>query len=107
MADNDYQNDYDRSLSTLEDIQMLSEFSVSPLVSHAYFYLSEMKRKADALSNGQVSQYNQVGMVLDEKLTSIISEFFGNKSRFKDFDYKKNTNKIDSLFPVIYFKMET
>jgi hypothetical protein len=95
MTDNDYQNDYDKSLSTLEDIQMLSEFSVSPLVSHAYFYLSEMKRKADSISSGQVSQFDQVGMVLDEKLTSIISEFFGNKSRFKEFTYNKNTNKID------------
>ncbi len=95
MTDKDYQNDYDKSLSTLEDIQMLSEFSVSPLVSHAYFYLSEMKRKADALSDGQILQYNQVGMVLDEKMTSIISNFFGNKSRFKDFSYNKNTNKID------------
>lgn len=95
MTNNDYQTDYDKSLSTLEDIQMLSEFSVSPLVSHAYFYLSEMKRKADALSSGQVSQFDQVAMVLDEKLTSIISEFFGNKSRFKEFSYNKCTKKID------------
>ena len=92
MTDKDYQNDYDKSLSTLEDIQMLSEFSVSPLVSHAYFYLSEMKRKADALSDGQILQYNQVGMVLDEKMTSIIANFFGNKSRFKDFSYKVKRN---------------
>lgn len=95
MTDKDYQADYDKGLSTLEDIQMLSEFSVSPLVSHAYFYLSEMKRKADAISTGQVSQFDQVGKVLDEKLTSIVGEFFGNKSRFKEYNYQKDTNKID------------
>lgn len=95
MNEKHYQADFEKGLNTLEDIQMLSEFTVSPLVSHAYFYLSEMKRKADAISSGQVSQFDQVGKVLDEKLTSIIAEFFGNKSRFKDFTFYKSTKNID------------
>jgi hypothetical protein len=95
MSEKHYQSDFEKSLSTLEDIQMLSEFKVSPLVSHAYFYLSELKRKADAMSTGQVSHFDQVGLVLDEKITSIIEDFFGNKSRFKDFTFNKNTQKID------------
>lgn len=90
-----YQADFEKGLSTLEDIQMLSEFTVSPLVSHAYFYLSELKRKADAISSGQVSHFDQVGKVLDEKLTSIVEGFFGNKTRFKDYAFYKNTQKID------------
>lgn len=95
MSEKHYQDDFEKSLSTLEDIQMLSEFTVSPLVSHAYFYLSEMKRKADAISSGQVSHFDQVGKVLDEKLTSIVEEFFGNKGRFKNYTFYKNTQRID------------
>ena len=95
MTEKSYQLDFERSLSTLEDIQMLSEFSVSPLVSHAYFYLSEMKRKADAQAGGEISKFDQVGVVLDEKLASIIDGFFGNKAKFKDYSYQKQTNKID------------
>ena len=53
-----YQSDFEKGLEALEDIQLLSEFSVSPIVSHAYFHLSEMKRKADAISSGQVSLYD-------------------------------------------------
>lgn len=95
MMDKDYQSDFEKSLSTLEDIQLLSEFSVSPLVSHAYYYLSEMKRKADAIASTSVAEYEQVGKVLDEKLASIISEFFGNKSRYKEFNYTREVEKID------------
>lgn len=95
MMDKDYQSDFEKSLSTLEDIQLLSEFSVSPLVSHAYYYLSEMKRKADAIASTSVAEYEQVAKVLDEKLASIISEFFGNKSRYKEFSYTREVEKID------------
>ena len=95
MTEKSYQLDFEKSLSTLEDIQLLSEFSVSPLVSHAYFYLSEMKRKADAIASGEISQFEQVGMVLDGKLTSIVDDFFGNKSRFKEYTFHKNTQKIN------------
>ena len=95
MTDKDYQSDFEKSLSTLEDIQMLSEFSVSPLVSHAYYYLSEMKRKADAISTVQISEFEQVGKVLDEKLAAIIGEFFGNKSKYKGYEYTRDVQKID------------
>ena len=95
MSEKHYQADFEKGLNTLEDIQMLSEFTVSPLVSHAYFYLSEMKRKADAISSGQVSHFDQVGRVLDEKLSNIVGEFFGNKSRFKEYTFYKSTDKID------------
>jgi hypothetical protein len=95
MIDKDYQSDFEKGLSTLEDIQLLSGFSVSPLVSHAYYYLSEMKRKADSISSIQVTEFDQVGKVLDEKLASIIEEFFGNKSRFKEYNYTRDVQKID------------
>lgn len=95
MTSKEYQEDFEKGLSTLEDIQLLSEFSVAPLVSHAYFYLSEMKRKADAIASGQVASFDSVSRVLDEKLTSIVSDFFGDKTRFKEFQYYKNTKKID------------
>jgi hypothetical protein len=95
MTSKAYQDDFEKSLSTLEDIQLLSEFSIAPLVSNAYFYLSEMKRKADAMATGQVASYDSVSSVLDEKLTSIVNDFFGDKSRFKEFHYSKNTKKID------------
>ena len=90
-----YQDDFEKSLSTLEDIQLLSEFSLSPLIGRAYFHLSEMKRKADEISLGQVAHYDAVAKVLDEKFESIFTEFFSNKSKFKKFDYYKSTNKID------------
>ena len=95
MEKRNYQSDYEMSLSTLEDIQLLSEFSLSPLIGRAYFHLSEIKRKADAASLGQVAHYDMVAQVLDDKFESIFSEFFSNKSKFKNFDYYKSTTKID------------
>jgi hypothetical protein len=89
-----YSTDFEKSLETLEDIQLLSEFSISPLVSNAYFYLSEMKRKADLQASGQLDQFESVLNVLDEKLKWIIEDFFGNKTRFKSFDYYKTTDNI-------------
>lgn len=90
-----YQDDFEKSLSTLEDIQLLSEFSLSPLIGRAYYYLSEMKRKADEKVVGPVKAYDHVAKVLDEKLESIIAEFFSNKSKFKGYAYSKSTSKID------------
>lgn len=93
--DKSYQADFEKSLSTLEDIQLLSEFSLSPLIGRAYFHLSEMKRKADEVNLGIVANYDAVGKVLDEKFESIFNEFFSNKSKYKQFDYYKSTSKID------------
>lgn len=93
--DKSYQADFDKSLHTLEDIQLLSEFSLSPLIGRAYFHLSEMKRKADEVNMGIVANYDAVAKVLDEKFESIFSEFFSNKSKYKKFDYSKSTAKID------------
>lgn len=93
--DHNYQADFDKSLSTLEDIQLLSEFSLSPLIGRAYFHLSEMKRKADEVNMGLVYQYDAVSKVLDEKFESIFTDFFSNKSKFKKFDYYKSTSRID------------
>lgn len=90
-----YQEEFEKSLNTLEDIQLLSEFSLSPLIGRAYFHLSEMKRKADEVSLGLVSNYDAVAKVLDEKFESIFMEFFSNKSKYKKFDYYKATSKID------------
>ncbi|MBC7540297.1 MAG: hypothetical protein H7281_15855 [Bacteriovorax sp.] len=95
MEKRNYHSDYEMSLSTLEDIQLLSEFSMSPLIGRAYFHLSEIKRKADASSLGHVAHYDQVAKVLDEKFESIFTDFFSNKSKFKNFDYYKSTAKID------------
>lgn len=90
-----YQSDFEKGLETLEDIQLLSEFSVSPLVSHAYYYLSEMKRKADLLSRGQTFRYDAALNILDDKLSSIMEEFFSNKSRFKSYSFFKTTTNVD------------
>ncbi len=91
----DYLKDFEDSLNTLEDIQLLSEFSISPLISRAYFHLSEMKRKADMASSGKVSEYDSVLKVLDEKLESIFVDFFSNKNKFRSYTYTKRTDKID------------
>jgi len=90
-----YLDDFQKSLNTLEDIQLLSEFSLSPLIGQAYFHLSEMKRKADVNTNRTGVYYSAISKVLDEKFESIITDFFSNKSKFKDFDFKKSTSKID------------
>ncbi len=90
-----FNDEFEKSLSTLEDIQLLSEFSLSPLIGRAYFHLSEMKRKADVNSQGQVAHYEQVSKVLDEKFESIFTNFFSNKVKFKSFEYYKSTSKID------------
>lgn len=90
-----YHDDFEKSLSTLEDIQLLSEFALSPLIGRAYYYLSEMKRKADEKTTSPVTKFDNVSKVLDEKLESIFSDFFSNKTRFKGFDYSKSTSKID------------
>lgn len=90
-----YHDDFEKSLSTLEDIQLLSEFSLSPLIGRAYYYLSEMKRKADEKVVSPVKNFDQVAKVLDEKLESIFSEFFSNKTKFRAFEYYKSTSQID------------
>jgi hypothetical protein len=95
MEKSNYQSDYDRSLSTLEDIQLLSEFSMSPLIGRAYYHLSEMKRKADLAGVEQTAHYHKITSVLDEKLESIFTDFFSNKSKFKSFEYHKSVSKID------------
>ncbi|MDO9183077.1 MAG: hypothetical protein Q7U04_11745 [Bacteriovorax sp.] len=95
MEKSNYQTDFEMSLSTLEDIQLLSEFSMSPLIGRAYFHLSEIKRKADIASLGPVAHYDMVAKVLDEKFESITTEFFSNKAKFKNFEYFKSTEKID------------
>lgn len=93
--DKNYNKEFEDSLSTLEDIQLLTEFSLSPVLSRAYYHLSELKRKADLASNGQVASFDAVLNVLDEKLENIFIEFFSNKSRFKDYAYSKKTDQID------------
>lgn len=90
-----YQLDFEKSLDALDDIQMLSEFSISPLVSNAYFYLSEMKRKADNLASGKIPNDSAVAGVLDEKISMIMSEFFGNKGRFKSYNLFKSSDGLD------------
>ncbi|MGZ3789120.1 MAG: hypothetical protein ACXVLQ_11390 [Bacteriovorax sp.] len=95
LQETSYHDEFEKSLSTLEDIQLLSEFSLSPLIGRAYFHLSEMKRKADAKGPGLVAQYDLVSKVLDEKFESIFTEFFSNKAKYKNFEYHKSTSKID------------
>ncbi len=102
----DYQDDFEKSLDALMDIQMLSEFTVSPLVSHAYFYLSEMKRKADALKSGQIDQLTNIQKVLDTKMTEIFDLHFNQSGRFKGYSLTKSTknielNKWNQLFETI------
>lgn len=93
--ENDYRDNFEKSLETLEDIQYLSAFSLSPLIGRAYFHLSEMKRKADAANFGIASNYDAVSNVLDEKLASILDDFFIEKCKFKGLNYTKSTDKID------------
>ncbi len=93
--DKAYLKDFENSINTLEDIQLLTEYSLSPVLSRAYFHLSEMKRKADFASSGQVASYDLVLKVLDEKLENIFTNYFSNKSKFKDFSYSKKTDLID------------
>lgn len=94
-AQKDFLEDYEKSLDTLEDIQRLSEFSLSPLISRIYFHLSEMKRKAEAERLTLVNPYETINKVLDEKFENIIHEYFGNKLKFKNYDYQKSIDKID------------
>lgn len=95
MEKSNYQADFEMGLSTLEDIQLLSEFSLSPLVGRAYFHLTELKRKADFISSGKVASYESVTKVLEEKFESIFTDFLSDKSKFKDFSYKNITSKLD------------
>ena len=90
-----YQDDFEKGISTLEDIQLLSAFSISPLIGRAYFHLSEMKRKADELTIGQSARFDAVSKVLDEKFSSILSDFFADQSKYQGFEFNKSTSKID------------
>jgi hypothetical protein len=93
--ENNYRENFEKGLETLEDIQYLSSFSLAPLLGCAYFHLSEMKRKADAANFGIAAHYEAVSQVLDEKMASILDDFFINKSKFKGLNYTKSTAKID------------
>ena len=90
-----YQDDFDKGLSTLEDIQLLSEFSLSPLIGRAYYYLSEIKRKADEEKFGFVANCDAVFKALDEKCESIFTDFFSDKSKYKKLANFKSTDKMD------------
>ena len=90
-----YQDDFDKGLSTLEDIQLLSEFSLSPLIGRAYYYLSEIKRKADEERFGVAPSYHAVSRALDEKCESIFIDFFSDRNKYKKFEYSKSTDKMD------------
>jgi hypothetical protein len=90
-----YQDDYENSLKTLEDIQYLSGFSVAPLISSAYFHLSEMKRKADVIKNGQVSGFESVLKVLDLKIEDIFNEYFASKRAAEQFIFRKDNSNIN------------
>ncbi len=90
-----YLEDYEKSLSTLEDIQLLSEFSLAPLIGRVYFHISEMKRKADAGQLSLVNPFHKVNEVLEEKFQNIISDFFSSKPKYKSFEYIKKVEKID------------
>lgn len=92
---NNYRENFEKSLETLEDIQYLSAFSFSPLIGRAYYHLSEMKRIADSDRLGIVNKYESISQVLDEKLESILEDFFLNKCKFKGLNYTKSTSKID------------
>jgi len=89
-----FQHDFENSLKALEDIQYLSEFSISPLIGQMYFYLSEMKRKMDAESIDSIRAYNQVARVLDQNCIQIVDGFFSDKTKFKEYDFIKSTQNI-------------
>jgi hypothetical protein len=89
-----YQDDYEQSLNTLEDIQRLSEYSLAPLVSRVYYHLSEIKRKADSTQLNLVNPYEIVNKVLDEKFESILADFFNNNSKCKNYTFEKKTERL-------------
>ena len=89
-----YQNDYEQSIKTLEDIQRLSEYSLAPLVSRVYYHLSEIKRKTDSNQLSLVNPYETVNKVLDEKFESILAEFFHNNIKCKNYTFEKKTEKL-------------
>jgi len=94
-AQKDFLEDYEKSLDTLEDLQRLSEFSLSPLISRVYFHLSEMKRKAEAERLTLINPYETINKVLDEKFENIVRDYFGNRLKFKSYEYQKFIEKID------------
>jgi hypothetical protein len=93
--ENNYRENFEKSLETLEDIQYLSSFSLAPLIGRAYYHMSEMKRKADAANVGVAANYDAVSQVLDKNLETIIEDFFINSGRYKGMNYSKSTAKID------------
>lgn len=97
MTENNYQFDFKNALSALEDIQILSDYSLTPLISNAYFYLTELKRKADlsGKSSEDKIQCDLIEKLLKEKLSNIVYEFFGNKNKFKSYQYVDEADGLD------------
>ena len=90
-----YKKDYDKGLDTLMDIQQLSDQSMTKVLEQAFFYFSEIKRKADVISINNISKYESLRSTLKNHFNNILIEHFSNKKKYKGFNLVENFQELD------------
>lgn len=90
-----YKKDYDKGLDTLMDIQQLSDQSMTKVLEQAFFYFSEIKRKADVISINNISKYESLRSTLKNHFNNILIEHFSNKKKYKGFSLVENFQELD------------
>ena len=71
---NNVTKEFEQGMQTLEDIQALSDFSLSPLVDRAAFHFSEIHRKAE-FSFENLNSYSKVQSFLEKTIDNLLTHY--------------------------------
>lgn len=66
--------DFEQGMQTLEDIQALGEYSLSPLIDQAAFHFSEIHRKAE-FSFENLDSYSKVQSFLEKTIDNLLTTY--------------------------------
>ncbi len=70
----DLNRDFEQGMQTLEDIQALGEYSLTPLIDQAAFHFSEIHRKAE-FSFENLNSYSKVQSFLEKTIDNLITTY--------------------------------
>lgn len=70
----DVRKEYEQGMQTLEDIQALGDFTLSPLIDRAAFHFSEINRKAE-FSFENLESYSKVQNFLEKTVDSLLTTY--------------------------------
>ncbi|PIK14914.1 hypothetical protein [Halobacteriovorax sp. JY17] len=71
---NNVTKEFEQGMQTLEDIQALSDFSLSPLVDRAAFHFSEIHRKAE-FSFENLNSFSKIQSFLEKTIDNLLTHY--------------------------------